>query len=29
MITAAGFLVGAALFALAYRAAAGRWPWQW
>ena len=29
MTTAAGFMLGAALFAVGYRMAAGRWPWQW
>lgn len=29
MTTAAGFMLGAAIFAVGYRMASGHWPWQW
>lgn len=29
MTTAAGFMLGALIFAVGYRVASGRWPWQW
>lgn len=29
MTTAAGFMLGAAIFALGYHTLSGRWPWQW